>query len=230
MTGIPLPANLSGSTAQRVIVIDDALLYLVTGAIAPLVLNQVTLVQTGNVTQDQARDLLSEMFEGLKVPLQLDYWRILPVGMIVSSPHALNFGANFGKVLLCDGTVYSADDYPDLAFILNPGQPFFSVPNLRGRFPVGQKVGQMALSTGGAETVTLTTNQIPAHNHELNAVNSGATLAGYGLNPSAAFTDRPMVQQLGAGSLSTDSAGGGQAHENMPPWIALQFWIIASNV
>lgn len=73
-------------------------------------------------------------------------------------------------------------------------------------------------STGGEATVTLTTNQIPSHTHNTGyrsvyTPNSSATaLIGY--NSSASI-----------GTASTSSTGGGQPHNNMPPYLAVFVWV-----
>jgi len=98
---------------------------------------------------------------------------------------------------------------------------------LRARIPIG--VGTLpsaqavtisgADSTGGYETVTLTSDQIPAHTHNISAMStldidetSNRTLAGTGGN-AGEFS----------GFMATTSVGGGLSHSNMPPWIGVYF-------
>ena len=90
-----------------------------------------------------------------------------------------------------------------------------STPDLRGRFVVGyhDSNGDYDVDdTGGAETVTLTVNQIPAHTHTY-------------IDQYAGYTNyRPWPasnNDCAARDANTGSAGGGQSHENRPPYYAL---------
>ena len=62
------------------------------------------------------------------------------------------------------GTTYGGD-----------GESTFALPDLRGRVPIHQGNGFILAETGGAEEVTLTVNQIPAHTHPLIATTSSRT-------------------------------------------------------
>ena len=91
-------------------------------------------------------------------------------------------------------------------------------PDLRDRFIVGTGSSYSLGNTGGANSVTLTTAQMPSHKHTTSVDNtnlfpsSGQTSIGFG----------------GAGSypattFTMNNEGGGQAHENRPPYYALMF-------
>lgn len=87
------------------------------------------------------------------------------------------FGGNFAPRgwAFCDGTLYSIAEYSTVFSILGnnfggDGQTTFGVPDLRGRIAVGTGTGngltEIELGeVGGSETVTMTTAQMPAHNH-----------------------------------------------------------------
>jgi len=111
------------------------------------------------------------------------------------------------------------------------GQTNFALPDLRGRVPIssGQgpglsnyDLGQM----GGNETVTLTTGQIPAHNHAINA-NSGDANDG---SPANSFPAGGGAYNSAANAAMNQAmastVGGNQPHENRPPYLTLN-WIIA---
>lgn len=105
------------------------------------------------------------------------------------------------------------------------GSTTFNVPDFRGRSPIGKdnlggtsaNVVTAALAdalggTGGAETHTLTTAEMPAHSH--NYGGSQQTVAGGG-----------YTSQNEGSAWATSSTGGGAAHANMSPWLAVN-WII----
>lgn len=87
------------------------------------------------------------------------------------------FGGNFAPLgwAFCDGTLYSIAEYTTAFSIVGTtyggnGQTTFAVPDLRGRIAVGtgQGAGLTAIDlgeTGGTETVTMTSAQMPAHSH-----------------------------------------------------------------
>lgn len=115
--------------------------------------------------------------------------------------------------LVADGSVFDGDRYAALAAVLGST----TLPDLRGKVAVGKSTsGTFAtlLGTGGAETVTLNTGQMPAHAHSIpfitSATNQAWTITGAG---AAGFTQ--------AGSTSTDSQGGGGSHTNLQPYIVL---------
>ena len=87
-------------------------------------------------------------------------------------------------------------------------------PDLRDKFIVGAGNNYSRGDTGGADSVTLTTSQIPSHNHSYNYHAGPSTVDGY-----AAGGTR-TVNFAGA---TTGNAGGGQSHENRPPYYAVTF-------
>ena len=84
-------------------------------------------------------------------------------------------------------------------------------PDLRDRFVVGASSGYSVGAQGGANTVTLSVAQMPAHTHTRTYSN---------LAPSNG-TDGSRTANTNSGTVNTGSTGGGQAHENRPPYYAL---------
>lgn len=87
-------------------------------------------------------------------------------------------------------------------------------PDLRDRFIVGAGRSYAVGATGGAAQVTLTVSQIPAHAHtytDYNSYGGGVVFNGTVLEKSTGYT------------ANTSSVGGGQAHENRPPYYALAY-------
>jgi hypothetical protein len=91
-----------------------------------------------------------------------------------------------------------------------------------GRMPVGRDTAQTEFDTveetGGANTVTLTTEQMPSHSH--NIVQAGYT--GSGSADKLMYLSYPAGRTNWAGQLS--NTGGGAAHNNLPPYIVCYMW------
>lgn len=150
------------------------------------------------------------------------------------------FGGNFAPQgwALCDGQLLAISDNDALFALIGTtyggdGETTFALPDLRGRLPVhmGQGSGlsnYVQGQTGGTETVTLTTSQLPLHTHPLSGSNTQATTrspANTGLNTAEA---QVYSRTLDAGNLSGDSigpAGGSQPHENVMPFMCINFII-----
>lgn len=93
-------------------------------------------------------------------------------------------------------------------------------PDLRGRFIMG--AGNVAANTrGGAEQVTLTVDQIPSHAHSVGYVLSN----NWRGNPNGAKDGGSNYwrQMSNTTTLSLNAVGGGQAHNNLPPYRVLRF-------
>ena len=75
--------------------------------------------------------------------------------------------------LLCDGSAVSRTTYADLFAVIGTtygagdGSTTFNVPDLRTKVPVGAGTGIALGSAGGANSITLTEAQLPAHNHSI---------------------------------------------------------------
>ena len=137
--------------------------------------------------------------------------------------------------LPCDGSEYDKADYPALYDVLDsslllPGDKF-KTPDLRGFFVLGSSPTYAPFSTGGAASVSLTAAQNGPHTHTTqphthSEVASTSTVINGGLEaPAPAATPVPTV--TGAATVTVDESGAGDAHENMPPYVALQYCIVA---
>ena len=142
--------------------------------------------------------------------------------------------------LLCDGKKYTKIDYKDLFNVIgnkyNNGVILlneFKVPNLQARFPLGASSKYSLGDTGGASTVTLTKSEMPEHSHELQEIlvsKSGGTGTWKGVNFNGGSSGEIDNFEFPTGATggrypTTVNAGEGQPHNNMPPYLVVNFII-----
>ena len=116
------------------------------------------------------------------------------------------------------GTTYGGD-----------GQSNFALPDLRGRVPLHQGNGFILAESGGAESVTLTVNQIPAHSHPLLVSGSAGTASNpsghvLGASPSLDLY-RESAPTVPLASNTVLPVGGSQPHMNFQPYLCIDFII-----
>jgi microcystin-dependent protein len=112
------------------------------------------------------------------------------------------------------------------------GQTNFALPNLQGRIPVHVGGGINLGEQGGELAHTLNISELPAHTHApvgSNAQPSSPSLAGNLWAPSNSnpFAATPNTSMNPAGITST---GGNQPHENMSPYLVLNFIIALQGI
>lgn len=140
--------------------------------------------------------------------------------------------------MLCDGQTLPISENDALFTLLGTtyggdGQSTFNLPNLQSRVPMHNGTGpdgatyQLA-EAAGTESVTLTTQQIPIHTHQLLASNTtagtqtpGGNVAAQGAGQIYTSADSPI--QMAPNSVSPD--GGSQPHENLQPYLVINFII-----
>jgi microcystin-dependent protein len=107
------------------------------------------------------------------------------------------------------------------------GQTTFALPELRGRVPMHAGTNTQG-SRFGEEAHTLTLGELPAHNHVVKANETSATQAAPGgaVLASSPNTYAPSTNLTTIHPGTLGNAGGGQAHENRQPYLALN-WTIA---
>jgi microcystin-dependent protein len=158
------------------------------------------------------------------------------------------FPINFapGGWTACDGRLLSISQNTALFSLLGTmyggdGRSTFALPDLRGRTPVGmgQGAGTSNYAQGqmaGTETVTLTSNEMPAHIHPLSSAavpvstaagTSNSPVGGYFAPATDQYGDSAGGGNLAAGMLNGNSAstGGSQPHENRMPFQVLSYCI-----
>lgn len=145
------------------------------------------------------------------------------------------FGGNFAPNgwAFCNGQLMAIAENTTLFQLIGTtyggdGQTTFALPDLRGRIPVHQSGSFSIGQTSGAESVTLTTAQLPAHTHTLVATSADGTSADPAHNvwaESDARTYSTAAPDSVMHASALGSAGGGQAHDNMMPFLAVNFII-----
>jgi microcystin-dependent protein len=152
------------------------------------------------------------------------------------------FAGNFAPLgwLFCDGSLLPISEYETLFNLIGTtyggdGQSTFALPDLRGRVPIHQGplaggstyvIGQ----SGGVESVTLTTQQIPNHGHALVASGGAGSASGPGGNvPALAvgnlYVGSPTSPTVNLSEMAIGSAGGSQPHDNLQPFLCVSFII-----
>jgi microcystin-dependent protein len=120
------------------------------------------------------------------------------------------------------------------------GTTNFALPDLRGRVPLhfGQGPGLSLYNlgqAGGVEAIALTMNQMPAHNHLVNASAANGTsdtptnaIPGKNASGVPDYSSAAPNTQMAPGAIAP--AGANQPHENRPPYLALNFVIALQGI
>lgn len=151
------------------------------------------------------------------------------------------FAGNFAPAgwMFCDGQLLPISENETLFQLIGTtyggdGQETFGLPDLQGRIPIHQGTGNSGTTynlaeTGGAEEVTLTVNQIPAHTHPMLASSS----FGNSGNPQDdVLAESSVVSMYQSGSPASamaaqaiGSTGGSQPHTNFQPYLCVHYII-----
>ena len=144
-----------------------------------------------------------------------------PAGWMFCSGQQLPISENEALFQLI-GTTYGGD-----------GEETFNLPNLQSRIPIHQGQGtglssHMLAETGGAEEITLTTQQIPVHTHPLLPTTSVGNQIGPGgaLPAQTAGGLQPYFEAAPNAAMSPQSVGpvgGSQPHTNFQPYLCVNY-------
>lgn len=139
---------------------------------------------------------------------------------------------------LCNGQLLPINQNQALFSLLGTtyggnGQTNFALPNVRGRVPIHMGNGHTLGEAAGSTSVTVNIQQLPTHTHLVNATNNPASTddatnnvyAEAGLNAYAAF-GAPIA--MGANAIT--NTGGSQPHNNMMPYLVLNFIIALQGI
>ncbi len=147
----------------------------------------------------------------------------------------------------CDGQLLPLSQNTALFSLLGTtyggnGQNNFALPNLQGRMAMapGQGPGLSLRDlgeSGGSAAVTLMPTEVPAHSHQLMATASAtsASPAGKAMSPALTATSTAVPAYKSGSNRVAMAPGavapvGGQPHNNMPPYLALNFCIALQGV
>ncbi|HKV40301.1 MAG TPA: tail fiber protein [Blastocatellia bacterium] len=147
----------------------------------------------------------------------------------------------------CDGQILPLSQNTALFSLLGTtyggdGKSNFALPNMQGNTPMhpGQGPG-LSLhdlgETGGSDTVSLLESEIPSHSHTMMASSSngnrptpaGTTLAK-ALNATPYLADNPLPPIVQFSDNAVAPAGGDQPHNNLQPYLTLNFCIALQGV
>ncbi|MFL3051869.1 MAG: phage tail protein [Candidatus Neomarinimicrobiota bacterium] len=139
----------------------------------------------------------------------------------LSLNNSVKISSGYWGWLVCDGSAVSRSTYSALfsaigtTYGTGDGSSTFNLPNFGGKGPMGYKSNNAKFDalneTGGAETHTLTANEIPSH-----TIYSSKTMQGIGTNQG----NYSLV-----GNISTTTYGAGAAHNILDPYLTVNFII-----
>ena len=159
-------------------------------------------VQKSNLIKDTVPAGVIEMFGGSTAPS----------GYLICDGSAVS-RTTYSKLFTAIGTTYGAGD----------GSTTFNVPNIKGRVVVGYNSAETEFDalgeTGGEKTHTLTVAEMPSHNHSKTVIPRDTQWLAPSQGWNYSFTDGATYTHY------TDDTGGGDAHNNLQPYIVLNYII-----
>lgn len=173
-------------------------------------------------------------------------------GQFLSEIKIMSFGFAPKGWALCNGQLLPINQNQALFSLLGTtyggdGRVNFGLPDLRGQVPISMGDGFILGEKGGTTTVTLNNNEMAAHNHPFMAngttpgntnTNTATTSTVMGqsagvITPSGSFG--VSIYATGSPSVSLapqviSNAGGNQAHQNLQPFLTLNFCIALQGI
>lgn len=194
------------------------------------------------------------MYMPSALPIANSYLELSPAGNVSAVPSfvvqnpvgsIIMFGGSVAPTgwLLCDGSVVSQAVYANLFGVIGSafntggeGIGNFRLPNFQRRTGVGAggagtaTLGNAVGNSGGAESVTLTTAEMPSHTHtdsghtHPNTTYASAGAGGFLANTNTIGGSLTTIN-TGSGVANIQSTGGGGAHNNIQPSLVVNYII-----
>jgi microcystin-dependent protein len=145
------------------------------------------------------------------------------------------FAGNFAPAgwAFCDGQLLAISENDTLFNLIGTtyggdGQSTFALPNLQSRIPMHPGSNHQLAESGGVESVTLTTQQIPIHTHAARCNSNNGTQSTPLQNFWSAaavqmYVDPPNAIPIAMNPNNVAPAGGNQPHQNMGPYLVISF-------
>lgn len=187
--------------------------------------NKVTGLSPGVADTDAATVGQLNTGDGIPVGAMLDYWGTSPPdGWLFAAGQEIS-RTEYAELFAVIGTVGGAGN----------GSTTFNIPDCRGRVVAGKDnmggtaAGRMTIpisgttlgAAGGNQTTTLTTAQMPVHTHT--GTTSDANTSGLSTPAPVNYSGLDTIYQPDVEThnhtFTTNSAGGGEAHNNVQPTI-----------
>lgn len=133
----------------------------------------------------------------------------------------------------CDGQILPINQNQSLYSLLGTtyggdGRTSFALPDMRGRVPIHVGNGHQQGQKSGEETHTLSSAEMPQHDHTLVGKDAPASTenpSGANFSKSSAMPYSPYGTTVNMNSGAVANVGGGQSHNNMQPYLAVNFCI-----
>jgi microcystin-dependent protein len=177
--------------------------------------------QVDGIDADVAAEVFADIYRSLVV------CNPVPIGGIVQYAGA-SVPTSLSGWLVCDGSQFDGTEYPELAGVVGEtygakSGDLYRLPDLRNNVTVGAGDLYSAGAAGGSRTHTLQITELASHVHGL-PDEMEPQFVMFGVEPGA--TQIPINVGYGT-QLQTDANGGAQPHNNMPPYVAVNFIIRA---
>lgn len=205
-------SEFSNPQKERSITLPGDLFYLVTGAISQLAEAQ-NWEQFGDATPEETADFFLGVLEEYLMSDFRNLGMIAAFASTVIPP----------RWLLMNGQTVAQSDYPELAGIAPSSWisgTNLVLPDTRGRMLRNTPSGGSVAAIGGSENHTLAESEMPAHVHQY-LTRSSTVLVASGSGFSVWAGNNP--------GADTEERGGGQPHNNMPPYYQVTFAVYAGR-